>query len=88
MEMKEHPNQNNIIDPSKEEFGFGKAYTNSRSRMIDEKGKYNIQRLGETSRSRFHEFIKMKWSRFLLLILLNRGNNYFHHLGLGPVIDL
>lgn len=68
--MKEHPNQNNIIDPSKEEFGFGKAYTNSRSRMIDEKGKYNIQRLGETSRSRFHEFIKMKWSRFLLLIFL------------------
>lgn len=68
--MKSFSNQNNSIDPSKEEFGFGKAYTNNNNRMIDDEGKFNILRLGETRRSRFHELIEMKWSRFLLLIFL------------------
>ena len=68
--MKENSTQTNQFDPSKEDFGFGKASMNSRNRMINEVGKFNILRLGETSRSRFHELIEMKWSRFLLLIFL------------------
>lgn len=68
--MKEDLHQNNHIDPAKEDFGYGKANINSRNRMINDKGRYNILRLGETSRSRFHELIEMNWSRFLILIFL------------------
>lgn len=68
--MKENSLQNSNIDPSKEDFGFGKAYSTGRNRMINDQGRFNILRLGETSRSRFHELIEMKWSRFLLLIFL------------------
>lgn len=68
--MKEESIHNNPLDPSKEDFGFGKAYSQGRNRMINEVGKFNILREGETNRSRFHDLIQMKWSRFLLLIFL------------------
>jgi inward rectifier potassium channel len=68
--MSKHSQIGNQIDASQENFGFGKSFSRSHNRMINDEGKFNILRMGETSRSRFHELITMKWSRFLLLIFL------------------
>ncbi|MBK9727121.1 MAG: transporter [Saprospiraceae bacterium] len=68
--MKEQINPAERIDPTKEDFGFGKSYNQTQNRMITDDGKFNILRIGVPGRSQFHELIEMSWIQFLLLIVL------------------
>lgn len=57
------------LDPNKEDFGFGKSYSQTKNRMITDQGQFNIERIGVSSKSWYHELIEMRWPIFLSLIL-------------------
>ena len=57
------------LDPNKEDFGFGKSYSQTKNRMITDQGQFNIERIGVSAKSWYHELIEMRWSFFLSLIL-------------------
>lgn len=61
-------NFNKII--SNEDSGFGSNYKGIEDRLLNHKGGFNIQRIGEGSISIFHEILQLSWKKMLLLILL------------------
>lgn len=58
------------LDPNKEDFGFGKSYSQTKNRMITDQGQFNIERIGVSAKSWYHELIEMRWPFFLSLILV------------------
>ncbi|MEP7196047.1 MAG: Inward rectifier potassium channel Irk [Saprospiraceae bacterium] len=62
--------ENQIKFKIREDSGFGSAYRGSNSRVFRNDGEFNIERIGTTEVSVFHELLRMSWSKMIFLILI------------------
>ena len=62
-----------LSDAEKRDLGFGSVVTGSTQRLLNHDGTFNVRRSGLSAISSlnlYHTMLAMKWSTFLLLILL------------------
>ncbi|MEO6191235.1 MAG: ion channel [Saprospiraceae bacterium] len=50
--------------------GFGSSYSGENERVLNNKGNFNVKRIGTPAISIFHELLALSWSKILILILL------------------
>lgn len=53
-----------------EDSGFGSSYRGSSDGVLNERGEFNVNRVGTPQISVFHELLEMRWGRMLLLIFV------------------
>lgn len=53
-----------------EDSGFGSSYRGSSDGVLNERGEFNVNRIGTPQISVFHELLEMRWGRMLLLIFV------------------
>jgi len=57
-------------DSKPEEIGFGESFIDTRNRLINKDGTFNVTRKGKISWTPYQDLIEMSWSRFFIVILV------------------